>query len=387
MRRALDGQWPQERRKPRRRESRLDPYKPLIDGILQADLDAPAKQRHTAQRIFDRLVDEHGADDISYPMVRSYVKDCRPGIEGAHEKGGVEGQIGYFRRNHFVPVPEVASLAELNAMVDQWDRDDEARRLRSRTRTIGEYFAAEQHLLAPLPTEPFETGRWFCPRVNRFSQISIRGNTYSVPVRFIGRQLRVLLHANDLIVYDGRNEITRHERLGGVHGSRLVLDHYLEALLRKPGAFPGSTALEQVRSAGRFTPIHGKWWSAAKAAHGDAAGTRALIEVLLLARHMEHEQVVAGLAAAYRAGALTAAAVALEARKLAEGDGDMAPQARPTSRPVTSGQGEGPTASVTFLADWKLSHLPPDDRPPPSVSHYDQLLKRPGRTAGEKEGS
>ncbi|MGW5095487.1 hypothetical protein ACWEQ1_34045 [Streptomyces nodosus] len=30
---------------------------------------------------------------------------CRPGIEGAHEKGGVEGQIGYYRRNHFVPSP------------------------------------------------------------------------------------------------------------------------------------------------------------------------------------------------------------------------------------------------------------------------------------------
>ena len=39
----------------RRRESRLDPCKPLIDGILRADPDAPAEQRHTAQRIFDRL--------------------------------------------------------------------------------------------------------------------------------------------------------------------------------------------------------------------------------------------------------------------------------------------------------------------------------------------
>jgi hypothetical protein len=38
---------------------------------------------------------------------------CRPGIEGAHEKGGAEGMIGYFRRNHFTPVPEVNSLAEL----------------------------------------------------------------------------------------------------------------------------------------------------------------------------------------------------------------------------------------------------------------------------------
>ncbi|WP_237409484.1 hypothetical protein [Streptomyces sp. M2CJ-2] len=101
---------------------------------------------------------------------------CRPGIEGAHEKGGVEGQIGYYRRNHFVPVPEVASLTELNAMVDQWDLDDEGRRLRSKTRTIGEYFALEQPLLRPLPREVFETGRWFTPRVNRFGQVTVRCN-------------------------------------------------------------------------------------------------------------------------------------------------------------------------------------------------------------------
>ncbi|WP_327593365.1 Mu transposase domain-containing protein [Streptomyces chartreusis] len=308
---------------------------------------------------------------------------CRPGIEGAHEKGGVEGQIGYFRRNHFVPVPEVASLAELNEMVDQWDLADEGRRLRSRTRTVGECFAQEQPLLRPLPHEVFETGRWFTPRVNRFGQITVRSNAYSVPVRFIGRQLRVLLHANDLVVYDGRTEVALHERLSGRGGSRLVLDHYLEALLRKPGAFPGSTPLEQARSAGRFTPVHDKWWAAARAAHGEAAGTRALIEVLLLARHMEHEHVVAGLAAAHRAGALTADAVALEARKVAEGDTGEAPgPARSARHP------EGPTATVTFLSDWKLSHLPPDNRPLPSVAHYDQLLHRHGRTAGrEKEGS
>ena len=108
--------------------------------------------------------------------------------------------------------------------------------------------------------------------------------------------------------------------------------------------------------------------------------------MLLLGRHMDHEQVVAGLAAAYRVGALTADAVALEARKLAESDGEPAPSARPEPGPAAA-RDEGPTASVTFLSDWKLSHLPPDNRPLPSVAHYDQLLQRPGRTAGEKEGS
>ncbi|MCX4853846.1 IS21 family transposase [Streptomyces canus] len=180
---------------------------------------------------------------------------CTPGIEGAHEKGGVEGQIGWFRRNHFVPVPEIDSLAHLNMLIDEWDLADEARRIGTRPRTIGELFAVERPSLKPLPVETFETGRWFTPRVDRFSQITVRTNRYSVPTRFIGRQVRVLLHASELVVFDGRTEIAQHERLLTKSGSRLELDHYLEALLRKPGALPGATVLEQARAAGQFTPI------------------------------------------------------------------------------------------------------------------------------------
>lgn len=43
---------------------------------------------------------------------------CQPGITGAYAKGGVEGDIGRFRRYHLVPVPEVDSLRELNEYVD-----------------------------------------------------------------------------------------------------------------------------------------------------------------------------------------------------------------------------------------------------------------------------
>jgi len=35
---------------------------------------------------------------------------CRPGIDGAHEKGGVEGEIGRFRRRYLVPVPKPPRL-------------------------------------------------------------------------------------------------------------------------------------------------------------------------------------------------------------------------------------------------------------------------------------
>lgn len=50
-------------------------------------------------------------------------------------------------------------------MVEAWDEADDARRIGSRARTVGEHVATERPLLAPLPNEPFETGRWFTPRV------------------------------------------------------------------------------------------------------------------------------------------------------------------------------------------------------------------------------
>lgn len=38
----------------------MDPYKDLIMSWLEADKKAPPKQRHTAKRIHDRLVEEYG---------------------------------------------------------------------------------------------------------------------------------------------------------------------------------------------------------------------------------------------------------------------------------------------------------------------------------------
>jgi transposase len=99
---------------------------------------------------------------------------CEPGQAGAHEKGGVEGDVGYFRRNYLVPVPEVATLAELNARIEAAERAEDGRRIGTRIRTIGQDFAAEAPLLIPLPEEPFETGLLLSPRVDRYSQVTLR---------------------------------------------------------------------------------------------------------------------------------------------------------------------------------------------------------------------
>jgi hypothetical protein len=94
----------------------------------------------------------------------------------------------------------------------------------------------------------------------------------------------------------------------------LDLDHYLEILARKPGA----TALAQARASGTFTPGHEAFWAAARRALGDGPGTRALVEVLLLHRHLDHADVLAGITAAMAVGSVSPDVVAVEARKTAQ---------------------------------------------------------------------
>ena len=93
-------------------------------------------------------------------------------------------------------------------------------------------------------------------------------------------------------------------------------------------------------------------------------GTRALIEVLLLHRHLEHTDVLAGITAALSVGSVSADVVAVEARKAAQQRGIQPPPAEATPR----------RQQVISLTARRLAELPDDDRPLPSVDVYDDLL-------------
>ncbi len=305
---------------------------------------------------------------------------CMPGVEGAHEKGGVEHEGGRFRRTHLVPVPEAETLAGLNERLAAIDQAEDHRHVHGKTASIGECFAAERELLVPLPAEEFDCGITLTPTVRRDSRIVVRQCYYSVPARFIGRQVRVSLRANELLVFDRNQVIATYPRLTRRYDYRDTLDHYLEILLAKPGALAGSTGLAQARAAGTFTPAHDAFWAAARAAHGDAAGTRALIEVLLLHRRMPAEAVLAGITAALQAGAAGPELVAIEARKTSQETPDLpAHPDTPGKDPVGSAAaGAGPDrgqATVITLPG-RRTPIPEDKRPLPSLEAYDQLLSR-----------
>ncbi|MQA87490.1 MAG: hypothetical protein GEV03_23415 [Streptosporangiales bacterium] len=108
------------------------------------------------------------------------------------------------------------------------------------------------------------------------------------------------------------------------------------------------------------------WWRAVK--NSSSAVSRALLH-----RSMAHEHVVAGIAAALAVGALTADAVAVEARKAAQADDDADAALAETSDDI--GEARAAAPQVASLTQRRLTALPPDTRPQPSVAAYDQLLR------------
>lgn len=290
---------------------------------------------------------------------------CLPGIDGAHEKGGVEQEGGRFRRAHLVPVPEIDSLAVLNKRLASIDVAEDVRVKQGSDVSVGVAFTVEQPLLLALPAEEFDCGITLTPTVSRTSRITVRQCYYSVPARFIGRKVRVSLRADEVIIYDGRRVVACHPRLYQRGDYRDDLDHYLEILLAKPGALAGSTALAQARNDGAFTDAHEQFWAAAKHTHGDAAGTRALIEVLLLHRHQSADAVLAGITATVDAGSTSPDLVAIEARKAAAARPGVV-AAHDVELDELLDQAVTPPARQAPLAGL--------DRPAPSVDVYDQLL-------------
>ncbi len=75
VRQALANAVPPERKKPEWIQPKLEPLKEAIDGILNADREAPRKQRHTARRIWQRLHAEHEQHPVAESTVRKYVRE------------------------------------------------------------------------------------------------------------------------------------------------------------------------------------------------------------------------------------------------------------------------------------------------------------------------
>lgn len=196
---------------------------------------------------------------------------CNPAQR--HEKGGVEGEIGYFRRNHLVPVPKAQHLEDLNAQLLTASQDDLQRRIAGRDISVGQALLIERDQLLPLQVEDFELAEESFCRVDSKGCVQVRTNFYSTPLRPL-TYVRVRILPAFIEVIDKGRVVARHDRCYKTRQQLLDLEHYLDVLERKPGAFAGSRPLQQWRETGRWSEAHDQLWHALKRRYGTQAGTR-----------------------------------------------------------------------------------------------------------------
>ena len=441
IRKALeDGFIPEYHRQAPRACPVLDPVKAIIDRWLEEDLDRPAKQRHTAKRIYTRLRDEYGFQGAE-STVRGYVGQHRrrvgaqvfiplgyaPGqiaqvdfgeaqaivageqrkvqmfclrlgyskqpfvmalpsqaqeaffeghvrafaflggvpstlvydnlkvavkriLEGrnreeqsafvalrshylfesrfctrqeAHEKGLVEGLVGYARRNWLVPVPEFATWDALNAYLLSKCQAEGQRRLRGMKETIGEALVQDRAAFLALPAQAYRCCVQHPVRANGFGLVSFKTNRYSVPADHAHERLWLRAFVDRVEISNGQQTLAVHPRCHGREQDILNPLHYLPLLEQRPGAWEQAKPIQEWQQ--RWPKAFDDYLAALRERLSTSQATREFVRVLRL--HEEHPEalIAQGLEEALAAHCYTADGVKQIVMRLSEPTRDPAP--------------------------------------------------------------
>jgi len=232
---------------------------------------------------------------------------CNPG--SGNEKGGVENEVGRYRRNWLVPVPEADDLAALNEQLLSGCMASRQRQIGGRKITVGEASESERSHLLPLAEDSFPIDEVLYPlMVDAKRRVKVKSNWYSVP---LWPGLRITARVGPSFVeieHDGAR-VARHQRCYGRGLQILDLEHYLDVLERKPGAMANSTPLEQWRQSGRWPMCLDRIWKKLEQRHGKGAGTREMIGLVRAGLSSGWDRLIAAVEEALRLGVTDSAAV------------------------------------------------------------------------------
>jgi transposase len=261
-----------------------------------------------SQAVRPRLLGHRPQEQESFVAFRSHYlfesRFCTPAQ--AHEKGLVEGLVGYARRNFLVPVPEVNSFQELNDLLRERCLAEAQRRLRGESATIAELWDQERPHLLPLPTHSFPCCRTVPVRPNRLSLVTFQTNRYSVPVEWANHSLFLRAFVERVEISNGSRVLAVHPRCYQREQDVLNPFHYLPLLRERPGALDHAKPLKHWP----HPPILDQYLAALRDRLPQRVATLEFVRVLELCSRYPLNQVAQGVEQALLSKSLSSDTVA-----------------------------------------------------------------------------
>jgi transposase len=222
---------------------------------------------------------------------------CNPGQ--GHEKGGVEGLVGYARRNYMVPVPVAESLEQLNERLLAQCIRYGGHRIAGRDKIVEEFYEQEKQFLLPLPDVPFSNIDTWSGKVDKFSTGHVDKNRYSVPTEYAGRKISAVMYIDRVELYCGGQKMAVHQRLFGNNKWQLDPMHYLDLIHQRPQAFDSARPIRQWRK--DWPQCLESLLERFRQKQGDTKGTKEFILVLMLFKEHPKDDVIGAVEAALSA--------------------------------------------------------------------------------------
>lgn len=217
-----------------------------------------------------------------------------------NEKGGVEGLVGFSRRNYLVPIPVVDSLEELNRKLLDRCRSYGGHTITGREHTVEELFEQEKDKLLSIPEHIFSNELCVSGKVDKFGTVIVDKNRYSVPTIYSGQSVSILLGVDLVTISLRGKKIAEHERVYGNNKWQLDPDHYLDLLQKRPMAFDSARPIRQWRAS--WPVCYESLLQRFQRSCGATGGVKDFITVLMLHRNYDSSEVEAAVELAVEQG-------------------------------------------------------------------------------------
>lgn len=253
-----------------------------------------------------RILEGHNRQEQeTFKAFRSYYlfdsHYCNPGQ--AHEKGGVENDIGYAQRNFFSPLANVDNYEDLNQLLLERCRNDVDRHIRGHDAPVAELWEIDKVHFLPLPRHDYPACENRPVKANPYSQVVFETNRYSVPHIYAGKQLVLRAFAFRIEVLYIENIIASHPRCFEREQDIFDPMHYLTLLEQRPGAFEHAKPVRYWRK--KWPSSYEQLLNSLQESKPQGQGVREFIAILKLHQTYSAELVADAISSAVQHGLLS----------------------------------------------------------------------------------